>query len=365
MLDFENWFSDEENFYFEANATTPAHTTEFIGVPSERELRILGNDFLKRLNQMLTEMIGKTLAIYKNKDSDGYARTAISLDNFKRNIGMKYKNFIINTWFKSLDVSPPVAEAYSLEDYRKLMYQRSYNLYQKWLKEPAPTPELEDAKAFIRGESGITKPNIEMGKTKKLGKEVNLQNLNDIVRAISKTKYGPELLNAQKVMNGVKRLEQMTPQQFAQFLEKNMQGMEDLKHSALADMEYYQNKKGLQRREKGQRGVIAGSALATTGTGLLVDILLGASAATMPIYGLGALGALIYLYAYLKKGDADRDVQYARTAMQDTNREIKENLAAKYLAQVNQIVGQLGRELASKYVGKLAPSGNKPEDYIP
>lgn len=365
MLSFENWFFQEENFYFEAGATAAPHTTDFIGAPTERELKILGNDFLKRLNQMLTEMIGKTLAGYKNKDSDGYARNAISLDNFKQNIGRKYKNFILNTWFKGVHESPPVSEAYSIEDYRKLMYQKSYNLYQNWLKEPAPLPELEKTKAYIRGEKSINNPKIDLGKTKNYGKEVTLDNLNEIIRAISKTKYGPELLNAQKVMNGVNRLEKMTPEQFKNFLDKNMKGMEDLKQSAFSDMEYYQNKKAAQRKEKGQRGIIAGSSLATTGTALLTDLLLGVSTATMPIYGLGALGGLIYLYAYLKKGSSERDVKHARTVLQDTNRNIKENLAKKYLTQVNQIVGQLGRELAAKYVGKLGPSGKRPEDYIP
>jgi len=301
----------------------PPKTPQIDSKTKQANMQFLANELLGSLNAMLTKMIGKTLGAYSDekKGSDAYYRAAVTLDNYKKALGARYKNWILTNWFgRKVENTETLDEAYNLNDYRNLMYDKAASFYKNWLATPAKSADLDTIKNDLRALGDKKKMDLQQGQMKQISSgEPTLQDLEQFLNLLLKQRNPSVNLNKAQII--MRNINKMSTEELVEFIDQEHPKFRSLAGEIQDVIDKPQSPSAIT-----SIGVAGAAATAVAGA------LSGGT-----LLAVGALNTALAMYMLYKEKSVDTS---------------KKVLAEKYLRVVNQAIAALGKRVVKRYVGK-------------
>jgi len=302
----------------------------------QSDMKFLANRFLGGLNDMLAKMISITLGAYskKNKESDAYYRAALTLDNYKKALGARYKNWILANWFgRKFESVEALDETYNLNDYRNLMYDKAAIFYKNWLATPEKRTgtdkiskkfdgDLDTIKNDLRALGDKKKMDLKQGQMKQISSgEPTLQGLEQFLNLLLKQRNpSANLREAQIIMRNINN---MSTEELVGFIDQEHPKFRLLAGEIQEIIDKPQSSSALTSIEK--YAGVDGAAFSAVAGALSGGTLLA----------IGAFNTVLAMYMLYKEKSVDIS---------------KKVLVERYLKVVNQAIADLGKIVVKRYL---------------
>ena len=348
-----------------------------------------GDNFLKELDLKITRMIGKTLNAYRNKNSDAFSRAAITLEKYHEELKNRYSNWMNKLISKANKApSPPpmnfneADQRYSLGAYAQQMYMVAKKIWEDWIhtflieKDPA----LKSAKAWFAINSGYKDIVMKVPQYKKVERLADGSlDLSQFIKIISNSYFLERYKSNAKLKEQVDKINELPPEEYKELLAKVLQKLDDPQTEELVqnylDRQVDKIKasgklpnllKDIQRYKAWIAAAFVGGLVTTvSGTGIMIisaiamanKIGVAAGAASM-LLGLGAITAGGALDIQDDKNRQQRKrlaskEEKAKEMAKDSEDALKKHIAEKFLEKMVGYINEIGKEVASKYMGSV------------
>ena len=343
-----------------------------------------GDNFLKELDLKITRMIGKTLNAYENKNSDAFSRAAITLEKYHEELKNRYSNWMNKLISKANKApSPPpmnfneADQRYSLGAYAQQMYMVAKKIWEDWIhtflieKDPA----LKSAKEWFAINSGYKVKVPQYKKVERLAD--GSLDLSQFIKLISNSRLGDIYKSNAKVKEQVDRINDLPPEEYKELLAKTLQKLDDPQTEELVqnyfDRQFDKIEASgklpnlLKEIQRYKAWILGGIVATVSGTGIAIisAILLTAplGAAIAVTAGIatagGGLGSVagsaiegIDQYRQQRKRLASEE-EKAKEMAKDSEDALKKHIAEKFLEKMVGYINEIGKEVASKYMGSV------------
>ncbi len=349
------------------------------------------NDFLKKLDEKITRMIGKTLNAYKNKNSDAFNRAAITLKAYHNELMKRYKDWttkLISRMDKA--PSPPpmnfneADQRYSLGQYAQEMYKVAKKTWEEWLESGLVSGDA-DAILWLANKSGYKDIALKAPQYKKVdrlpdGSPDGSLDLSQFIKVIEKSGFLGEYRSNKKLKEQVDKINELPIEEYKELLNKVINKLDDPKTEELAQNAYDRQVGKIKasgklpellRNNRNYKAwttaaLVGGIVTAASGMGTILisaiilakGIGIAAGAATV-VLGAGAAASGAALQSnkdYKTQQQRTRLIgkeEEAREMAKDSEDELKKHVAEEFLKKMVEYINAIGRDIARNYMGSI------------